>query len=146
MEKLLGYVPVEYVGLLQNGSLWIAVFCKINNGIVFWNYIKSPLASTVNVFLRSNTCSNVFAFERKVENTFPLGVQTFFWPFFYSFQVQTYVPNFIYKSVGRYWQKCSHLFHNLAWTSNCYAHCERIIMVWKEQNAWKWHWKQYFNV
>ena len=34
--------------------------------------------TSVNVFLRSNTCSNVFAFERKVENTFPLGVQTFF--------------------------------------------------------------------
>jgi hypothetical protein len=48
MEKHLNYAPVEYVGLLQNGPVWIAVLRKIDKGKVLWTYVQTRPAFVVN--------------------------------------------------------------------------------------------------
>ncbi len=48
MESFLGYVPAEYVGLLQNGCIWGAVLRKVERGKVLWTYIEAPRAFEVD--------------------------------------------------------------------------------------------------
>jgi hypothetical protein len=44
MERFLNYVPREYVGILQNGPVWIAVLRRIDRGRVLWTYIQTSPA------------------------------------------------------------------------------------------------------
>lgn len=48
MQKYLSYVPVQFVGLLQNGPEWIAVLRKVLRGNVMWTYIKASPAFLIN--------------------------------------------------------------------------------------------------
>jgi len=44
MDKHLNYAPAEYVGLLQNGPIWILVMRKICRGKITWTYTQSKAA------------------------------------------------------------------------------------------------------
>ena len=49
MALSLNYTPIEYIGLLQNGPIWIAVLRKIaTNRKVLWTYIQAPPAFDIN--------------------------------------------------------------------------------------------------
>lgn len=41
------FVPAEYVGLLQNGPLWMCIFRKIHGGKILWTYTQAPAAFEV---------------------------------------------------------------------------------------------------
>jgi hypothetical protein len=61
MEKFLNYAPVEYVGLLQNGPVWIAVLRRIDRGKVLLTYIQTSPAFSVDEPLTVNesSCSEI---------------------------------------------------------------------------------------
>jgi len=46
LEIGLNYVPKEFVGLLQNGSQFVAILRRIDRGRVLWTNIRSSLAFT----------------------------------------------------------------------------------------------------
>ena len=70
MMKHPNYAPVEYVGLLQNGPVWIAVRRRIENGKVLWTYIQTSPAFTVeepNDDINNDSCIEI---ARLIEHTY----------------------------------------------------------------------------
>jgi hypothetical protein len=48
LENEMNFAPEEYVGLLQNGHVWIAVLRKISQGKVLWSYVATSPAFEVS--------------------------------------------------------------------------------------------------
>jgi len=74
-ERLIGYAPREYVGLLQNGVEWIIIRRFIDRGIVTWTYMRAKPAFILNKINGNNTASEVdtnacIEIARLIEHTY----------------------------------------------------------------------------
>jgi len=67
MEKGLRYVPSEYVGLLQNGPVWIAVRRRVVCGYVLWSYVRTGPAFTIHEDCEGKRCASPIVDDHCVE-------------------------------------------------------------------------------
>ena len=48
IASTLGYMPIEYVGLLQNGPMWIAILRRVVKGQVRWSHVRTRPAFQIS--------------------------------------------------------------------------------------------------
>ena len=71
MQKSLSYVPIEYVGLLQNGPEWIGVLRKVFRGNVMWTYTRTlPAFSVKNGLATEINDDSCVLIARLIEHTY----------------------------------------------------------------------------
>ena len=71
LEKTISYVPIDYIGLLQNGPEWIGVIRTVSAGRITWRHVRAPPAFTVTEGIVSSINSdNCILIARLIEHTY----------------------------------------------------------------------------